>query len=371
MATSIPTPTKFSKPFAVDGDRDTIPVSGSNVVNQGEGFPAVYSKGIEDGGKFVPRTGINGIFYALSSAISNMQQGGVQRFDQAFASAIGGYAAKAILWHTVNATSNKESIIVSLINNNTFNPETNPNFIDNLTDNNGNIVTPGTLGASVKWKTLISPDCLPLAGGTMKGTILSDVDDIIIRSSNNGVLRLLGSADGEGAAIVLNGSGSANAKAFSLLAGVKALSGLPNGALSWDGKNIVRSVNGVLADASGNVAESRVVLYSTTSSSQVDTVNLTESWRGFRYLIVTGSTGFSSQSSSNSVSTTIVDVDSLKFAFDTLGRTYDLVIAAQESTYPHTWCAKPPSFSGGSTDTAFTRASVSNAARLFRIVGVK
>lgn len=269
MATSIPTPTKFSKPFAVDGDKDTIPVSGSNVVNQGEGFPAVFSKGIEDGGKFVPRTGVNGIFYALSSAISNMQQGGVQRFDQAFANAIGGYAAKAILWHTVNATTNKESIIVSLIDNNNFNPETNPNFIDNLTDDNGNIVEPGTPGASVKWKTLISPDCLPLAGGTMRGTILSDANDIIRRSVNNGALNIYGSRNGEGATLILNGSESTSAKVFGLLSGAKALYGTPSGSLSWDGKNVVRSVCGINADANGNTVPMKVVDHVPTTSEAI------------------------------------------------------------------------------------------------------
>lgn len=155
MADSIPTSVKFTIPFASNGEKDVIPQSGSNVVSQSEGFPAVFSQGLKSGGKSVPRKGFNGVLNALSSAICNLQQGGLNRFDQDLATSIGGYAEGAVLFHTVDSTTGEESLIRSMIPNNSFNPEANVNFIDNITDDNGTVVPEGTPGSSLKWKTVV------------------------------------------------------------------------------------------------------------------------------------------------------------------------------------------------------------------------
>lgn len=155
MADSIPTSVKFTIPFASNGEKDVIPQSGSNVVSQSEGFPAVFSQGLKSDGKFVPRKGFNGVLNALSAAICNLQQGGLNRFDADLANRIGGYAEGAVLFHTVDSTTKEESLIYSMIPNNNFNPEENRNFIDKITDDAGNIVPEGTPGASLKWKTAL------------------------------------------------------------------------------------------------------------------------------------------------------------------------------------------------------------------------
>ena len=86
------------------------------------------------------------------------------------------------------------------------------------------------------------------------------------RDVNNSVLRFNGgnSRDG-GASLQLYGKNSEASGHFDLVActkedasDAKQLIGMPDGRLTWDGKNIVRFVNGVNADNNGNVSISDV-----------------------------------------------------------------------------------------------------------------
>lgn len=99
---------------------------------------------------------------------------------------------------------------------------------------------------------------LPLAGGTMSGAI-KRAGVFATGTATDAVVSLHGgTASSDGAGIWLYGKDNTNAGKFILRSadanGNVDLVGYPNGGLFWNGKNIVRSVNGTVADAAGNVA---------------------------------------------------------------------------------------------------------------------
>ena len=101
---------------------------------------------------------------------------------------------------------------------------------------------------------------LPLAGGKMSGAIKSQGGDALVASSDSEYIRIAGGSLAEkGAEITLSGKdrtsspGVFRVKAVNNDASVQ-LVGSPDGTLTWNGKNIVRSVNGTAADVAGNVA---------------------------------------------------------------------------------------------------------------------
>ena len=112
-------------------------------------------------------------------------------------------------------------------------------------------------------------DYLPTSGGTMKGGSIelnanTRVGTIFYYDSDGyrevGIEANIENGDGNGAALTLRPSNSSSiAGSFSLGArtnrnNVKWLSGDVSGTLTWNGKNIVRSVNGVNAGENGNVS---------------------------------------------------------------------------------------------------------------------
>ena len=101
---------------------------------------------------------------------------------------------------------------------------------------------------------------LPLSGGTMTGAIVANGATFASKNGDDGYMRINGgSAWGKGASLELKGmSASDNAgQAF-----IRCTDGTnntnlqlkPDGTALWGSKNLVRSVNGTTADASGNVA---------------------------------------------------------------------------------------------------------------------
>lgn len=99
---------------------------------------------------------------------------------------------------------------------------------------------------------------LPLAGGTMTGAIVRQ-GTLAYSSVDTGAISLLGGPTDNkcGQLNLFGGTNPDRAGQFVLRAGTADgyvdLQGTPNGVLSWQNKNIVRSVNGTAADASGNV----------------------------------------------------------------------------------------------------------------------
>lgn len=133
MAETLNTPSALSQPIAQSGDKNTIPVTNDQslgLMSQSTGFPPITSVRIADGGKAPRRADFNGAFNLLSQQHYFFQNGGTETFRQEVSDAIGGYPLGARLWYT-----NSEGMTVvlrSLIQNNTYNFNTNPSYIDGI-----------------------------------------------------------------------------------------------------------------------------------------------------------------------------------------------------------------------------------------------
>ena len=106
------------------------PISGSEsslVQTQEYGIPPVQQQDPDFGGKPVRRDETNGALRFYSNVLNFVNQGGQFTFDATQAAAIGGYSQGAVLWcESING------YLVSLIDNNTANFVTNPEYIDNV-----------------------------------------------------------------------------------------------------------------------------------------------------------------------------------------------------------------------------------------------
>ena len=133
MAQTLNTPDVLTQPIAQNGDKNIIPNTNDPLdgeMSQSLGFPQVCSERIADGGKAPRRADVNGAFNLISQQHFFFQNGGMNTFRQDVSNAIGGYPLNARLWYT---DSNNESVIVrSLIQNNTFNFNTDPSYIDGI-----------------------------------------------------------------------------------------------------------------------------------------------------------------------------------------------------------------------------------------------
>lgn len=93
--------------------------------------------------------------------------------------------------------------------------------------------------------------CLPLAGGQMTGSISTATTSSFIYVQGANTLQA-------GASLLLTGKDYSTPGVFQLSArsadGSSVLAGTGGGGLTWSGKNIVRSVNNINADAAGNVS---------------------------------------------------------------------------------------------------------------------
>lgn len=131
MAGSLNTPDVLTQPIAANGDKNTIPTTNDQslgLMSQATGFPAICSERIADGGKAPRRADFNGAFNLVSQHHFFLQNGGTETFRQSVSDAIGGYPLGARLWYVNQAG---ESVIVrSLIQNNTYNFNTDPSYID-------------------------------------------------------------------------------------------------------------------------------------------------------------------------------------------------------------------------------------------------
>ena len=269
-------------PIANDGDRRSPIIGGNNNTDTQTsikfGLPAKMSEPIVWYAIPVPRPDISGIYNLLSRIVHYLMSGGRIPYLAAQSTAINGYPKDAEVLY-------------------------NGNIYKSLVDSNTSLPTDTT-----KWKLI---NFLPISGGTIGGSIISDVENIIVRSINNGILTISGSADGRGAKLSLHGSSGTNAKIFSLLADNIQFAGFPTGELIWGNKHIVRSINGINADANGNVQiNTRTLIFNNQNGLATGDIVTTQPWTNFKYLIVIGS-----DDSGYSFGNYIVDVDSM---FDVL-----------------------------------------------------
>lgn len=142
MAGTLQLPQILYQPFAQTGDRNTIlntpSVDEPQLANLQTGFPPITQKPVEDENGIPPeRKDFNGLGYLLSSFYFFTQCGGTYTFNQDVSDAIGGYPVGARLYYT--ASDGNVSIVESVLENNTYNFVTNPEYID-----------------GVKWKTIWS-----------------------------------------------------------------------------------------------------------------------------------------------------------------------------------------------------------------------
>ena len=133
MANTLNTPDVLTQPIATNGTKNAIPNTNDQslgLMSQSTGFPAICSERIADGGKAPRRADFNGAFNLVSQHHFFLQNGGTETFRQSVSDAIGGYPINSRLWFT---NSNGESVIVrSLIQNNTYNFNNDPSYIDGI-----------------------------------------------------------------------------------------------------------------------------------------------------------------------------------------------------------------------------------------------
>ena len=133
MAETLNTPSALSQPIAQNGDKNTIPVTNDQslgLMSQSTGFPPITSTRIADGGKAPRRADFNGAFNLLSQQHYFFQNGGTETFRQEVSDAIGGYPLGARLWYT--NSDGMTVVLRSLIQNNTFNFNSNSSYIDGI-----------------------------------------------------------------------------------------------------------------------------------------------------------------------------------------------------------------------------------------------
>lgn len=155
MADSIQKPQVLARPFCSNGDKNTIPdaATGTNLASLQEGFPEITGKPLKNGGIPPERRDFNGLLNLDSQFYFAFQNGWRPTFDADVSTAIGGYAAGAILW-----CDSGNYFVKSLKNNNTDNFVLDPSKID-----------------GVSWKILTAGDFrLPLLSFNWYDHVLND-----------------------------------------------------------------------------------------------------------------------------------------------------------------------------------------------------
>lgn len=127
-------PTLLLKPFAEEGDKNTIPVTNTDATNPQladltNGFPEVTSLDPDDGGIPAERKDFNALGYLTTLYDYFYQAGGTFTWNDTIANAIGGYPLGARLWYT---DTNGVTLILR---------STKGNNLDNFTQNQSYIGT--------------------------------------------------------------------------------------------------------------------------------------------------------------------------------------------------------------------------------------
>lgn len=127
-------PTLLLKPFAEEGDKNTIPVTNTDATNPQladltNGFPEITSLDPDDGGIPAERKDFNALGYLTTLYDYFYQAGGTFTWNDTIANAIGGYPLGARLWYT---DTNGVTLILR---------STKGNNLDNFTQNQSYIGT--------------------------------------------------------------------------------------------------------------------------------------------------------------------------------------------------------------------------------------
>lgn len=166
MVTPVVYPAIMAEPFAINGDKNTIPTTPDATPGHASldlGFPPLTRTPIEFGG--VPPSGrdINGILNFISQHTVFGQAGGKYKFDAAFATYVGGYSKGFVLQNNAG-----DKLYMSLVDNNTVDFNT----------------TPASIG--VQWQLVASSSAantittINTTGGTVTLTPAQAAADIIL-----------------------------------------------------------------------------------------------------------------------------------------------------------------------------------------------
>ena len=127
------TPSVITGPFASSEAalKNAIPntPTGNYRASMAEGFPAVTMTPTALGGTPPDGRDLNGILNLVSQFYFQFQNGFQATFNQSISDAIGGYPQGAVLWY-YPAGATKMQPVMSLIEDNTYNFVTNPEYID-------------------------------------------------------------------------------------------------------------------------------------------------------------------------------------------------------------------------------------------------
>lgn len=120
MATSNITLETIPQPWANGGQKATIPngATGTNRASFTEGWNAITSTPIDDGGVPPNRLDFNALGYLATALQYFLQNGGFWVFNSNVSNAIGGYPKGALLW-VVDSNGLPQYMVESLVNNNT------------------------------------------------------------------------------------------------------------------------------------------------------------------------------------------------------------------------------------------------------------
>lgn len=168
-STEIIQPSAMSAPIAHKGSKFDIPETstGTEQASIEEGFPDITMIAPIDGGLPPRGQDCNGMFYLSTDMRVYQQNGGIITFSQDVSNVIGGYPKGAILDYIDE--NGQYTKVRSLIENNTNNFVTNPEFIDNINWERlsfGNGVS-RNLGEYVYSSIPISNSTLHLADGSL------------------------------------------------------------------------------------------------------------------------------------------------------------------------------------------------------------
>lgn len=130
MATGFTKPTVIPQAWATGGQHAQIPNSatGTNRASFQEGFPAITSTPIDEGGIPPSRLDMNGLGYIAMIHAFFHQNGGCFTFDSNVSNAISGYPLGAVLW-VFDSNGNPQYAVRSTKNGNNDNFVSNPSFI--------------------------------------------------------------------------------------------------------------------------------------------------------------------------------------------------------------------------------------------------
>lgn len=237
-------PTLLKTPIASGGDKNTIPEttgSTTGLLSQEKGWQQINSLPINAGGIAPSRLDFNGVFNLLSNILFYAQKGWQWEFDETQ-----DYFAGCTVKDTVDG---KTYVCIADVNASTTHPSSDTTHWK-LSD----LATKGDLA-----------NYLPLAGGSMKGITIN-------RNVDTSKLALSGGSTGGGIIEVYGKSFSDDASlkgGFAIYTNdgtnSKILKGLPTGALSWGGANILTDENGGYLPLSGGTMTGNTIHYADNS----------------------------------------------------------------------------------------------------------